>query len=69
VSGPWDDPKIDFIKIFDDTRTVSKELEQESLPAGGPLIKTLDPNTYTAPDDTVSVALDSNEPAVQGDSD
>ena len=68
VSGPWDDPKLNFIKIFDDTHTVSKELEQEVAPAGGALIQTLDPNTYTAPHETVSAELDPNEPAVQDDS-
>ena len=69
VSGPWDDPKLDFIKIFDDTHTVSEKLKQEAVPAGGPLVQALDPNAVSTIPETAPVAIDSSEPAVQEDSD
>ncbi|MFT5709963.1 MAG: hypothetical protein ACI8QT_000650 [Halioglobus sp.] len=67
VSGPWDDPKLDFIKIFDDTHTTSEELE--AVPVGGALMPTPHPNTDTTPHKTVPVELDPNEPAAQEGSD
>lgn len=68
VSGRWDDPKLDFIRIFDDTASVGSSLEAEAAPADGALIRTLDPNTYAAPDEAAPSEHDPNEPAIQEDS-
>ncbi len=64
VSGRWDDPKLDFIRIFDDNHTVSKELEREAAPDEGALIRTLDPNSYAFPLESIPPRHDPNEPAI-----
>jgi uncharacterized protein (TIGR02099 family) len=67
VSGRWDDPKLDFIRIFDDTASVGGKPEADAAPADGALIRTLDPNTYIAPDEKDPAVQDPNQPAIQED--
>jgi uncharacterized protein YhdP len=66
VSGRWDDPKLEFIRIFDDTASVGGNLEAEVAPADGALMRTLDPNTYAAPDETDLPEHDSSAPGISG---
>ncbi|MBE9538041.1 MAG: hypothetical protein IMF06_03110 [Proteobacteria bacterium] len=69
VSGPWDDPKVDFVKIFDDSaaasirseiEAVARQLDDPNTPLR--LLHTIDPNNIvTAPG---AAALDSSSPVL-----
>jgi hypothetical protein len=63
VSGPWDDPQVNFVQIFDDTSTSKSVPGGRSAADVGPLLDPNAPLAIPVPADPNQVdgTVDSNE--------